>query len=237
MVETKPRASSSKRRGAARTTYVSLAAALASALVTAAGLLVHADWPARAANAAKVEKSAADAAKAEKKSADEAPKAEKRTPEKTERAYTGKLPGNVDEMRENILAAVQLGAISELKTAIEWNELKPDFGDGANDDPIAYWKKISADGDGKEILAEIANILALPPQRLAIGKDAENNLVYVWPYLAELPLDRLTAAEQVDLYRLVPPELAKSMQEKKKWSWWRLAIGADGTWLTFRKYE
>ncbi len=167
-------------------------------------------------NAAKVEKSAADAAKAEKRGADGGPEGGKTHSEKTERAYTGKLPGNVEEMRENILAAVQLGAISELKTAIEWNELKPDFGDGAHDDPIAYWKKISADGDGKEILAEIANILALPPARLAIGKDAENNIVYVWPYLAELPLDRLTAAEQVDLYRLVPPALAKSMQEKEK---------------------
>lgn len=140
-------------------------------------------------------------------------------------------------MRGHILDAVQMGSIAELKTAIEWNELKPDFGDDAKDDPIAYWKKISADGDGKEVLAQLANILALPPARLAIGKDPENNIVYVWPYLAEVPLDHLTAAEQVDLYRLVPPELAKSMQEKKKWLWWRLAIGADGTWYTFRKFD
>jgi hypothetical protein len=209
-------ASHSKRRSSAQATCVSLRAVLASALVTAAGLLVHADRPGHAADDGK---------------------AMKQQPAPAERAFTGKLPGNVEEMRDYILAAIQLGSISELKTAIEWNELKPDFGDSANDDPIAYWKKISADGDGKEILADLANILALPPARLAIGKDPENNIVYVWPYLAELPLDRLTAAEQVDLYRLVPAAAAKSMQEKKKWSWWRLAIGADGTWLTFRKYD
>jgi hypothetical protein len=125
-------------------------AAIASAFVTAVVCLVHADCPVRAAEAAKVEKA-------------QKPKGEQ--------AYTGKLPGNVEEMREHILAAVQAGDISELKTAIEWNELKPDFGDEAKYDPIAYWKKISADGEGRETLAAVANILALPPARLAIGKD------------------------------------------------------------------
>ena len=211
-----PRASNPKRRGLAQTERRSLTAAIASAFVTAAVCLVHADCPVHAA---------------------EAGKAEKAQKPKGEQAYTGKLPGNVEEMREHILAAVQAGDISELKTAIEWNELKPDFGDEAKDDPIAYWKKISADGEGRETLAAVANILALPPARLAIGKDPENNLVYVWPYLAERPLGGLSPSEQVDLYRLVPPAAAKSMQEKKKWAWWRLAIGADGTWYTFRKYD
>lgn len=139
-------------------------------------------------------------------------------------------------MREQILAAVHAGDVAELKGAIEWNELKPDFGKG-NDDPIAYWKRSSGDGEGREVLAILANLLALPPARLAIGQDPENSLVYVWPYLAELPLDSLTPAEQVDLYRLMPVAAAKAQRSQKKWTWWRLAIGADGTWHTFRTYE
>jgi len=216
MANATPRASIPKRRGTAQALRRGRPAAIASAFVTAALLLVHAVCPGDAAEKARTEKAAAPAG---------------------EHAYTGKLPGNVEEMRDYILAAAQAGDITELKTAIEWNELKPDFGDEAKDDPIAYWKKISADGEGRETLAAIANILALPPARLAIGKDPENNIVYVWPYLAERPLGELGAAEQVDLYRLVPPAAAKSMQEKKKWAWWRLAIGADGTWYTFRKYD
>jgi hypothetical protein len=140
-------------------------------------------------------------------------------------------------MRDGILAAVHTGAIDELKTAIEWNELKPDFGDEAGSDPIAYWKRISADGSGRETLAALANILSLPPAELPIGKDPENNAVYVWPYLAELPLDKLSPGAEVDLYRLMPPAAAKVMREKKKWTWWRLSIGADGTWISFRKSE
>lgn len=154
-----------------------------------------------------------------------------------ERAFHGALPPSVVDMREQILAAVHAGDVEALRDAIEWNEIKPDFGAAGNDDPIGYWKRISADGQGREVLAVLANLLALPPARLAIGKDPENTLIYVWPYLAELSLDGLTPAEEVDLYRVLPAAEAKSARAAKKWSWWRLAIGADGTWHTFRRYE
>jgi hypothetical protein len=88
-----------------------------------------------------------------------------------------------------------------------------------------------------EILAVLAEILSLEPARLPVGKDPENNAVYVWPYLAERPLDKLAPGEEVDLLRLMPHAAAKAMREKKKWTWWRLSIGADGTWHSFRKYE
>lgn len=154
-----------------------------------------------------------------------------------ERAFHGALPPSVVDMREQILSAVHAGDVEELKGAIEWNEIAPDFGTAANDDPIAYWKRNSADGKGREVLAVLANLLALPPARLAIGDDPENTLVYVWPYLAELPLDTLTPGEEVDLYRLMPVASAKAARAAKKWTGWRLAIGADGTWHTFRKYD
>lgn len=188
-------------------------------LVTAAFCLVHAVSPAFAAD---------DGAKISSGTVRPAAK---------ERAFHGALPQSVIDMREQILAAVHSGKVADLKDAIEWNEIKPDFGKEANGDPIAYWRRNSSDGEGREVLAVIANLLALPPARLAIGKDPENTLVYVWPYVAELPLDSLTPAEEVDLYRLMPAAAAKSMRDAKKWTWWRLAIGADGTWHTFRKYD
>lgn len=154
-----------------------------------------------------------------------------------ERAYHGALPQSVIDMREQILAAVHSGDVDDLKDAIEWNEIPPDFGAGAKDDPIKHWKSFSTDGEGREVLAVIANLLALPPARLAIGKDPENTTVYVWPYLAELPAGTLKPEEEVDLYRIMPPAAAKAAKSAKDWKWWRLAIGADGTWHTFRKYD
>jgi hypothetical protein len=145
------------------------------------------------------------------------------------------LPPNVREMRDAILAAAHSGHIEELKLPIEWNELPPEFGSEPGSDPVALFKKLSADGEGREILAILANILAMPPATLGVGRDPENNTIYVWPYLAERPLGALSPAEQTDLLRLMPAAEAKSLQDKKKWSWWRLAIDAGGTWLAFMK--
>ncbi len=147
------------------------------------------------------------------------------------------LPVPVEEMRDAILAATRSGEIEDLKVPLDWNELKPDVAATTVDDPIAYWKKTSADGEGREILAVLANILAMRPAELPLGNDLENNTIYVWPYLAEAKLDALSPSEQVDLLRLVSPEKAKAMRTAKKWTWWRLTIGADGTWHSFRKAE
>lgn len=195
-----------------------LAGRLTLLLVTAGLFLVHASGP-----------------KTQALAGDKAEPAGKPAPQ--ERAFHGTLPPNVIEMRELILAAVHAGDIDELADAIQWNEIKPDFGPAAGGDPIAHWKRRAADGEGREVLAALANLLALAPARLALGRDPENTQVYVWPYLAELPLDSLKPGEEVDLLRLMPAEAVRAMKAAKKWTWWRLAIGADGTWHTFRTYE
>lgn len=151
------------------------------------------------------------------------------------RKFTGTLPPAVIDMREALLAAADIGEIGELKHAIELNELKPDFGEGGNDDPIAYWKKVSADGEGREILAKIATLLSLPPAKAALGRNPENTAVFIWPYFAELPLDTLKPGELVDVYRIVSPAQFKEMSVKKTWRDWRLVISADGTWLSFKR--
>lgn len=147
------------------------------------------------------------------------------------------LPSPVEEMREAILSAVRSGDIEDLRPALEWNELKPHIGGEASDDPIAQWKKMSTDGAGREILAVLADILECGYTTLPIGSDIENNLVFVWPGLAEADLSKLSPLQEVWLYRLVSAPEAKAMVESKRWQWWRLAIGADGTWHTFHKAE
>ena len=148
---------------------------------------------------------------------------------------TAKLPAPVAEMREAILAAVRSGKIEELRHAYELNELKPELGPEPVSDPVAHWKKISGDGEGLEVLAALAEILDAGYVAMPLGRDIENNRIYVWPYFAEVPLQKLTPAQQVELLRLVPPAAAKEMLQTGKYTYWRLAIGADGTWHHFRK--
>jgi hypothetical protein len=147
------------------------------------------------------------------------------------------LPPPVREMGDGIRGAIRSGSIEDLRTPLEWNELAPVVANEKIDDAIAYWKKQSGDGEGREILAILAKLIEAGPAQLPLGKDPENMAVYVWPYLAERPLDKLTPAEEVDLYRLVTPAEARAMRGKKKWTWYRLAIGADGAWHSFMRHE
>ena len=145
------------------------------------------------------------------------------------------LPAPVEEMREAILSAVRSGRIEELRHAWELNELKPDLGVASVGDPIAHWKQISGDGEGREILAVLAEILDAGYVVLPLGADLENNRLYVWPYFAEVPLDKLSPAQEVELLRLVSPAAARDMRSGGAYSHWRIVIGADGTWHAFRR--
>ena len=154
-----------------------------------------------------------------------------------ESAQTPQLPEHVADIRYAILAAARSGNIEELKAALDMSGTMPDLGIPGVTDPVAALKLESADGKGHEILATLIELLNMPPATQPFGSDIENNLLYVWPYLAERPLDKLTPSEEVDLYRLVSPAKATEMHEKKRWLWWCLAIAADGTWLTFKQIK
>jgi hypothetical protein len=145
------------------------------------------------------------------------------------------LPQPVIEMREAILAAVRSGRIEELKGAIELNEIKPAFGDAPAGDPIAWLKQASADGEGREVLAALADILDSGFTTIPLGRDPENNKVYVWPHFAETGVTALSPEREVELLRLVPQAQAKAMREKGRYDHWRVGIGADGVWHFLRK--
>lgn len=147
------------------------------------------------------------------------------------------MPQPVREMLEAIAAAARTGRIEEMATAVDWNEMKPDLASGGVvSDPIAFWKARSADGSGREILAVLLNLIeATTPSVLPIGKDIENNRVFVWPGFADRPLASLSSSETVELYRLVPAAEAGAMLAAGRYAGWRLSIGADGTWHSFRK--
>jgi hypothetical protein len=146
---------------------------------------------------------------------------------------TDDLPEPVREMREAILTAVRSGQMEDLRVAVELNEMKPVIADRAVADPIAHWRQASVDGEGREILAILGQLLDAGYTVLPIGKDIENNRVYVWPYFAEMKLDTLTPAQDVELLRLVPGTAFRDMKRAGTYAHYKLGIGADGTWHFF----
>jgi hypothetical protein len=156
-------------------------------------------------------------------------------PKATPALTNARLPRGVSEMRETILMAVRSGKIEELKTAIELNEMRPDVSDRPVDDIIAYWRQASKTGDGRDVLDALGTILEQPPAVLPLGRDIENNAIYVWPALAERDLAQLTPVEDAELAKFMSPDEVAAMKAAKRWTWWRIAIGADGTWHSFRR--
>jgi hypothetical protein len=143
----------------------------------------------------------------------------------------GKLPPQVTAMRNAILSAARTGDASQLKTPIEMNEIKPIFGDKASGDLIAHVKTMSADGNGREILAVMFNALVTSYAIVNKGTASE---MYVWPSLAA-GFETLTPEQEVELYRLVPVAEAKPMIAAKRYTHYAIGIGRDGVWHYFKR--
>jgi hypothetical protein len=150
---------------------------------------------------------------------------------------TAGLPQPVLDLREALQAAVEAGRIEELAQVYAESPVKPDIGIGTAEgaDPAAHWKRISGDGQGREVLAALSLILEAGYAEIRRGADIENNKLYVWPYFAEMPLSKLTPRQEVELLRLVPASVAREMKAQGRYTHWRLVIGADGTWHALRK--
>lgn len=145
------------------------------------------------------------------------------------------LPEPVVRMREAILEAVRSGRFDDLRTAIELNEMKPEIGDGAHGDQLAALLALSADGRGGDLLARIGLILEAPWVAVPLGRDLENNRVYIWPAYAETGTAGLTPEAAAGLALIAGPEAAAVMRASGRYDGWRLGIGADGTWHYLRK--
>jgi hypothetical protein len=140
-------------------------------------------------------------------------------------------------MVEAIETAARSGRVDEMITALDWNEMKPDVGSPAGRDAIAHWKAISADGEGRQILAMLLDLLQTKPAVLRTGKDLENNRVFIWPGFSERPLATLTPSEDVEFHRLLPAAEVRAMKAGGRYTSFRLVIGADGVWHSFRPVE
>lgn len=144
------------------------------------------------------------------------------------------LPVSVARMRAAILSSATTGNIEAMRVPVDMNEIPPMLGAEKVPDPIAFWKKASGDGEGREMMAILVQLFRTGFVRKTTGAGQE---MYVWPYFAELPLDKLTPAQEVELLTLVSPARMKEMRAKGKYDHYRLGIGQDGVWHFFRNGE
>lgn len=143
------------------------------------------------------------------------------------------LPPAVRAIRDKILAACATGDIEALRIPIDWNEVRPLFERGAHRaagaDPIETLKRLSFDGEGREILALARAVLAQPYVRIARGPFES----YEWPGHARRPAPPASEEEARALWACVRfADLPRSNAEGRL-RVMRLGIGADGVWHYF----
>lgn len=141
------------------------------------------------------------------------------------------LPPAVAAMRQTILDVCYSGDMAKLKALIDTIKPTPAFSINEITDPIDYLKSQSGDGAGLEILALMTDVLEAGWAHVDIGSADE---LYVFPYYAVLPMDKLTPAQLVDLYKIVTSGDFEEMKSTGIYSFYALGIAPDGAWKYFK---
>jgi hypothetical protein len=141
-----------------------------------------------------------------------------------------KLPAPVAKLREEIIAAAETGDIEKLRPIVEGQAEPPDFGPSDTGDLVGYLKLQSGDSDGREILAILIEVLEAGYVHVDAGTPDE---VYLWPYFARYPIDKLTPPQLVQLFKLVYAGDYQDMLANGVYDYFRAGISPDGQWRFF----
>lgn len=140
------------------------------------------------------------------------------------------LPQPVLTLRRRLLAAARTGDLEQLRPILKDNGDPPDLPGGTSPDPLAQIKLLAGDPGGREILAILEEVLEAGHVHVDAGTSQE---LYVWPYFARYPLDRLSGPQLVELFRLITAGDFQDMQDTGAYSFYRVGITPDGKWSDF----
>lgn len=99
---------------------------------------------------------------------------------------------------------------------------------GISGDPIAYLKELAGD-EGQEILAILEEVLSAGYVHMDAG--TPNN--HIWPYFFAVPLDKLTAPQRVELFKIITAGDYDDMKAYGAYIFYRIGITPDGKWSFF----
>lgn len=141
------------------------------------------------------------------------------------------LPVPVRRMRDLIMDAARSGDPEQLRPLIGTgpNPTRLSLAD-IDGDPIEYFKSISGDAEGHEMLAILLEVFEAGYARFDEGQETE---LFVWPDFFAKPLDSLTAQERVALFKLVTAGDYEDMAAFGAYIFFRAGITPDGRWLFF----
>lgn len=140
------------------------------------------------------------------------------------------LPEPVRKMRQAIIDAARTGDIEKLRPVFAMSKTPPELSKEPYKDPITYLKETSGDENGREILAILLDLLDAGWVHDGAGTPDE---MYVWPYFSEIPVDRLTPPQEVELLRVLTASDVDEMRAYAAYLFYKIGIAPDGTWRFF----
>jgi hypothetical protein len=140
------------------------------------------------------------------------------------------MPPPVLATRQKLIDAAKSGDLEKLRVLMQEQPEPPAVSLGDPGDPIEYLKALSADADGREILAILLEVMEMGFSHVGEGTEEE---FYVWPYFAEYPLEALTPEQLVELFTLLTAADYEDMKSYGSYTFFRVGISPDGSWRFF----
>lgn len=140
------------------------------------------------------------------------------------------LPEPVRATRRKIIEAAASGDPEALRAIFDANARAVDLGAEETEDPVEFLRVQSGDDGGREILAILIEVLEAG---YVIADEGTAEEVYLWPYFARYPVDKLTPPQLVELFKLVYAGDYQDMLDYGFYTSFRVGIAPDGTWDFF----
>ena len=140
------------------------------------------------------------------------------------------LPPPVRRIREQIIEAASTGDVENMRPVFEANGEPPLLSFGEEAEPIEQLRSLAGDPEGREILAILIEVLDAGFVHVDVGTPEE---MYVWPYYARYPLDKLTGPQMVELFKLLTAGDYEDMKIFGNYQFYRAGITPNGVWKYF----
>ncbi|MFD2237108.1 hypothetical protein [Aureimonas populi] len=130
------------------------------------------------------------------------------------------------DLRQRLIEIARAGEIEALRPYLETGSRPTALSVvPVDEDPVAFLKRASGDGEGVEILAILLEVLLSGHVRMDPGGENE---IYVWPYFTQVPLEELTNPQLVELFEIVTAGDYQNMVANGAYDFYRVGISPEG---------
>ena len=135
------------------------------------------------------------------------------------------LPEQVKALRLKFLDIARLGEVEKLRPLFETFKEPPLLTFEDVEDPIEFLKTSSGDGEGRELLAILLEVLE---SGYVLRDKDEDGEIYIWPYFVDIPPEDLKPRQLVELFRLITAGDFEDMKAYGAYIFYRVGITPNG---------